>query len=52
MQYLHLGRLLALTVLQGGSEIPAFEKPLAQYKLTGSIQEQLGEQDLVKQVWI
>lgn len=35
--YLQLGRLVALTLLQGGPGLPLFEPPVAQYILTGKI---------------
>ena len=35
--YLQLGRLVALTLLQGGPGLPVFEPSVAQYILTGKI---------------
>ena len=35
MDYLHLGRLVALTILQGGPGLPLFDTPIANYILSG-----------------
>ena len=35
--YVQLGRLVALTLLQGGSGLPVFSPPVAQYLLTGQV---------------
>lgn len=33
--YLYLGRLVAITLLQGGAGLPVFSRPMASYILTG-----------------
>ena len=35
MDYLQLGRLVAITVIQGGPGLPLFDPPVAEYILTG-----------------
>jgi hypothetical protein len=35
--FLHLGRLVALTLLQGGPGLPIFNHHLAEYILTGKV---------------
>jgi len=35
--YVSLGRLVAVTILQGGPGLPVFEPPVAEYILTGRV---------------
>ena len=37
MDYLHLGRIVAVTLLQGGPGLPVLQPPVAEYILTGRI---------------
>ena len=38
MDFLHLGRLVALTILQCGPGLPVFDSPVAEYILSGRIE--------------